>query len=253
MLTIHHVSKQTGISVRTLRYYEEIGLLLPIAKTEGGHRIYDENELKTLQQIVFLKTLGFKLKEIQTLINNSWEWEASLDHQLAFVAEEQKKLQQMKNAILGLKNASSIEGGLTESLIQKYIKLSSQERDKKQTFRQQIFAAAEMDLLQKLPNLNRNDPSSLEWIGLLGQLKQLRKESPEADSVQFIIKRMMEKTEVEYKGNDEFLEKMWTIRRSPHKSEQMGLYPLEEEFLHFIEQAFHIYESKKQASGKSQP
>jgi len=253
LLTIHHVSKQTGISVRTLRYYEEIGLLLPIAKTEGGHRIYDENELKTLQQIVFLKTLGFKLKEIQTLINNSWEWEASLDHQLAFVAEEQKKLQQMKNAILGLKNASSIEGGLTESLIQKYIKLSSQERDKKQTFRQQIFAAAEMDLFQKLPNLNRNDPNSLEWIGLLGQLKQLRKESPEADSVQFIIKRMIEKTEVEYKGNDEFLEKMWTIRRSPHKSEQMGLYPLEEEFLHFIEQAFHIYESKKQASGKSQP
>ncbi|QSB11862.1 MerR family transcriptional regulator [Lysinibacillus fusiformis] len=253
MLTIHHVSKQTGISVRTLRYYEEIGLLLPIAKTEGGHRIYDENELKTLQQIVFLKTLGFKLKEIQTLINNSWEWEASLDHQLAFVAEEQKKLQQMKNAILGLKNASSIEGGLTESLIQKYIKLSSQERDKKQAFRQQIFAAAEMDLFQKLPNLNRNDPSSLEWIGLLGQLKQLRKESPEADSVQFIIKRMMEKTEVEYKGNDAFLEKMWTIRRSPHKSEQIGLYPLEEEFLHFIEQAFHIYESKKQASGKSQP
>ncbi|WP_393948573.1 MerR family transcriptional regulator [Lysinibacillus sp. PWR01] len=250
---MHHVSKQTGISVRTLRYYEEIGLLLPIAKTEGGHRIYDENELKTLQQIVFLKTLGFKLKEIQTLINNSWEWEASLDHQLAFVAEEQKKLQQMKNAILGLKNASSIEGGLTESLIQKYIKLSSQERDKKQAFRQQIFAAAEMDLFQKLPNLNRNDPNSLEWIGLLGQLKQLRKESPEADSVQFIIKRMMEKTEVEYKGNDEFLEKMWTIRRSPHKSEQMGLYPLEEEFLHFIEQAFHIYESKKQASGKSQP
>ncbi len=228
-------------------------MLLPIAKTEGGHRIYDENELKTLQQIVFLKTLGFKLKEIQTLINNSWEWEASLDHQLAFVAEEQKKLQQMKNAILGLKNASSIEGGLTESLIQKYIKLSSQERDKKQAFRQQIFAAAEMDLFQKLPNLNRNDPNSLEWIGLLGQLKQLRKESPEADSVQFIIKRMMEKTEVEYKGNDEFLEKMWTIRRSPHKSEQMGLYPLEEEFLHFIEQAFHIYESKKQASGKSQP
>ena len=53
MLTIHNVSKQTGISVRTLRYYEEIGLLLPIAKTEGGHRIYGENELKMLQQIVF--------------------------------------------------------------------------------------------------------------------------------------------------------------------------------------------------------
>ena len=50
-----------------------------------------------------------------------------------------------------------------------------------------------MELLRKLPNLNKNDPNSLEWIGLLGQLKRLHKESPEADSVQFIIKRMMEK------------------------------------------------------------
>jgi len=252
LLTIHNVSKQTGISVRTLRYYEEIGLLLPIAKTEGGHRIYGENELKMLQQIVFLKALGFKLKEIQTLINHSWEWEASLDHQLAFIAEEQRKLQQMKSAILGLKNASAIEGGLTEPLIQKYIKLSSQERDKKQAFRKQIFTATEIELIQKLPNLNRNDPNSLEWIGLLGQLEQLRKESPEAHSVQCIIKRMMEKAEVEYKGNDTFLEKIWAIRRSPHKSEQMGLYALEEDFLYFIERAFHIYEAKNQTLGKPQ-
>ncbi len=43
MLTIHHVSKQTDMTVRTLRYYEEIGLLLPTAKAEGGQRIYDEN------------------------------------------------------------------------------------------------------------------------------------------------------------------------------------------------------------------
>ena len=37
---------------------------------------------------------------------------------------------------------------------------------------------------------------------------------------------------------------MWTIRKSTYKSEQIGLYPLEEEFLHFIEQAFHVYETK---------
>ncbi|WP_369382203.1 MerR family transcriptional regulator [Lysinibacillus fusiformis] len=73
LLTIQRISKQTGISVRTLRYYEEIGLLLPATKTDGGHRVYSENELKILQQIVFLKTLGFKLKEIQALLNNTWE------------------------------------------------------------------------------------------------------------------------------------------------------------------------------------
>ncbi len=245
LLTIHTVSKQTGISVRTLRYYEEIGLLLPTTRTDGGHRIYGENELKTLQQIVFLKALGFKLKEIQTLLHNTWDWEASLDQQLAFLIEEQRKLQQMENAIHGLKNASAIEGGLTESLIQKFIQLSNRDQGNKQALCKQIFAAAEIELLQKLPNVNRNDPNTLEWIGLLGQLEQLSNESPEAVSVQNIIKRMMEKSQVEFEGNEEFLEKMWAIRKSPQKSEQIGLYPIEEDFLHFIEQAFHVYETKK--------
>lgn len=252
LLTIQRISKQTGISVRTLRYYEEIGLLLPATKTEGGHRVYSENELKILQQIVFLKTLGFKLKEIQALLNNTWEWEASLDQQLAFLVEEQRKLQQMESAILGLKNASSIEGGLTESLLQKFIKLSNQEHDKKQAIRQKIFVASEMDLMSKLPNVNRNDPTSLEWIGLLGQLERLRNSSPGADSVQSIIKRMMEKAEAEYKGNNEFIEKIWAIRKSPLKSEQIGLYPLEDEFMRFIEQAFKFYEENSQTLGNSQ-
>ncbi|WP_255250255.1 MerR family transcriptional regulator [Lysinibacillus fusiformis] len=252
LLTIQRISKQTGISVRTLRYYEEIGLLLPATKTDGGHRVYSENELKILQQIVFLKTLGFKLKEIQALLNNTWEWEASLDQQLAFLVEEQRKLQEMESAILGLKNATAIEGGLTESLLQKFIKVSSQEQDKKQAIRQKIFAASEMDLMSKLPNVNRNDPNSLEWIGLLGQLERLRNSSPGTDSVQSIIKRMMEKAEEEYKGNDEFLEKIWAIRKSPLKSEQIGLYPLEDEFMHFIEQAFKFHEENSKILGNSQ-
>jgi len=251
LLTIQRISKQTGISVRTLRYYEEIGLLFPATKTDGGHRVYSENELKILQQIVFLKTLGFKLKEIQALLNNTWEWEASLDQQLTFLVEEQRKLQQMESAILGLKNASAIEGGLTESLLQKFIKLSNQKHDKKIAIRQKIFAASEMDLLSKLPNVNRNDPTSLEWIGLLGQLERLRNSRPETDSVQSIIKRMMEKTEADYKGNDEFLEKIWAIRKSPLKSEQIGLYPLEDEFMCFIEQAFKFYEENSQTLGNS--
>ncbi|MFJ7983046.1 MerR family transcriptional regulator [Lysinibacillus xylanilyticus] len=253
MFVIHEVSKQTGISVRTLRYYEEIGLLFPSAKTEGGHRLYGEEELKTLQQIVFLKTLGFRLKDIQTLLNESWDWVESLDHQLAFVQEEQNKLQQMESAILGLQNALAIEGSLNESLIQKIINLSNQSNEKKQALRKQIFTVADLKLIKKLPNLNRNDPHSLEWLGLLGQLKQLRGNyAAESDPVQRIIKRMMEKAAEEYKGNESFLEKMWEIRKSSLQSEQIGLYPLEEDFIYFIEQAFTIYEIKNSQKGDLQ-
>ncbi len=251
MIAIQEISKLTGISVRTLRYYEEINLLYPSAKTEGGHRLYGEEELKRLQQIVFLKTLGFQLKEIQTLLSKTWDWTASLDHQLAFVLEEQEKLRQMEKAIVGLKNAMAFEGELNEALIQMMIKLANRENNKKQSFRRQLFAEAEMNLINNLPNLNRNDAHSLEWIGLLGQLKQLMPFDADADSVQRIIKRMVEKTAEEYPGNNLFLEKMWAIRKSPDLSEQVGLYPLEADLLSFIEQAYIIYESKQNETYKA--
>ena len=242
MIAIHEVSKLTGISVRTLRYYEEIDLLKPLDKTEGGHRLYGEEQLKKLQQILFLKSLGFKLKEIQRLLNEMLDWAASLDHQLAFVLEEQTRLKQMENTIIGLKNALSIEGQIDEALLQQMIQLSNRENEKKIIMRNQFFAEDELNLIQTLPNLNSNDPHSLEWIALLGQLKQLMPDGPNSESVQKIIKRMMEKSNEAYSNNDEFLEKVWEVRKSPSLSDQMGLYPLDEELLSFIEQAYAIYE-----------
>lgn len=244
MIAIHDISKLTGISVRTLRYYEEINLLNPLDKTEGGHRLYGEEQLKKLQQILFLKNLGFKLKEIQRFLNEEWDWAASLDHQLAFVLEEKEKLEQMENTILGLKNALSIEGQLNEALLQQIIQLSNRETEKKMAIRKQLFAEDEQNLIQTLPNLSRNDPHSLEWIALLGQLKQFMTGGPDSTAVQKIIKRMMEKSNEQYSNNDEFVEKLWEVRKSPSLSDQMGLYPLDKDFIDFLEQAYAIYEER---------
>ena len=51
MRTVKEVSKLTGISVRTLHYYDEIGLFRPTDKNEAGYRLYDDKALETLQQI----------------------------------------------------------------------------------------------------------------------------------------------------------------------------------------------------------
>ena len=124
---------------------------------------------------------------------------------------------------------------------------------KSRHFDNKYFSETDLKLIQKLPNINRNDPHSLEWISLLGQLREL-KESYDAGSapVQRIIKRMMEKAAEEYKGHESFLEKMWDIRKSSSQSEQLGLYPLAEDFLHFIDQAFTIYEAKNISKGDPQ-
>lgn len=68
MKTVGQITKLTGISARTLQYYDEIGLLKPKELTTAGYRLYDEESLEKLQQILFFKELGFHLKEIKDFI-----------------------------------------------------------------------------------------------------------------------------------------------------------------------------------------
>ena len=70
MMTVKEISKITGISVRTLHYYDEIGLLKPTDKSEAGYRLYDDKALETLQQILFFREFDIPLKEIKSLMNN---------------------------------------------------------------------------------------------------------------------------------------------------------------------------------------
>ena len=58
MKTVKEVAALTGISVRTLQYYDEIGVFKPTTLTEAGYRLYDEEALKTLQQILLFRA-GF--------------------------------------------------------------------------------------------------------------------------------------------------------------------------------------------------
>lgn len=68
MKSISQVAKLTGVSIRTLQYYDEIGLLKPSELTAAGYRMYDDDALQTLQQILFFKELGFPLKEIKEIL-----------------------------------------------------------------------------------------------------------------------------------------------------------------------------------------
>ena len=69
MKTVSQVTKLTGVSARTLQYYDEIGLLKPSELTSAGYRLYNDDALQKLQQILFFKELGFKLQEINQFIS----------------------------------------------------------------------------------------------------------------------------------------------------------------------------------------
>lgn len=69
--SIREVSELAGVSARTLRYYDEIGLLKPLEISETGYRYYGERELTLLQQILFYRERGLELKQIQKIIYQS--------------------------------------------------------------------------------------------------------------------------------------------------------------------------------------
>lgn len=67
--SILKLSKTAGVSTRTLRYYDSIGLLKPLRTNSSGYRIYGEKEVSLLQQILFYKELGFGLEDIHTILS----------------------------------------------------------------------------------------------------------------------------------------------------------------------------------------
>lgn len=76
---IGELAKRTGVTVRTLHHYDQIGLLVPTGRSEAGHRRYSAQDVARLQQIVGLKQLGFRLlEEIKGLLdtvdfNDDWK------------------------------------------------------------------------------------------------------------------------------------------------------------------------------------
>lgn len=68
--TVNKLSKLSGISVRTLHYYDEIGLLKPAYCGENNYRYYEEEQLLLLQQILFYRELGFQLNDINRIIHS---------------------------------------------------------------------------------------------------------------------------------------------------------------------------------------
>ena len=70
MRTVKELAEITGISVRTLHYYDEIGLLTPTGRSEAGYRLYDDKALEVLRQILFFREFDISLREIKSVMEN---------------------------------------------------------------------------------------------------------------------------------------------------------------------------------------
>ena len=96
MRTVNEVSKLTGVSIRTLHYYDEIGLLSPTSITEAGYRLYDDTALERLQHIMLFRELQFPLKDIKEIINGSnFDRNKALEQQIQLLTLKKEHIENL--------------------------------------------------------------------------------------------------------------------------------------------------------------
>lgn len=105
MMTVNEVSKLTGVSIRTLQYYDKIGLLKPTGYTQAGYRLYDDTALETLQQILLFRELEFPLKDIKKIIESpSFDRGRALEQQITLLTLKKEHLENLIDLARGIKS-----------------------------------------------------------------------------------------------------------------------------------------------------
>ena len=104
MMTVHEVSRFAGVSIRTLQYYDKIGLLHPAGYTDAGYRLYDDTELERLQHFFLFRELEFPLKDIRAILDRpDFARSKALEQQIELLKVKKEHLDNLINFALGIK------------------------------------------------------------------------------------------------------------------------------------------------------
>lgn len=103
-MTVNEVSKLTGVSIRALQYYDNIGLLKPSEYTQSGYRLYDDTVLERLQQILLFKELEFSLKEIKEIMSApDFDRQRALEQQIELLTLKKEHIEKLIDFARGIK------------------------------------------------------------------------------------------------------------------------------------------------------
>lgn len=229
--TTGQVSKLRNISVRTLRYYDQIGLLTPSYREDNGRRHYSEEDLFTLEKITLLKSLSLPLEDIQKVINK-----LSFRHILVahhnYLQEQLTSFQSSISNTTSIINMIDLEGTLSweqvSHLVHNVQPISKQWVD--------YFNDDEIEFLQSaLPNLSSNNETTQQYISLLRRIERCIQQSipPESDEGYHIACELINLSHETFNGDEKLMEKFWEVRKLP--ALESGLYPVSAEVLNFVE------------------
>ncbi|PIC75908.1 MerR family transcriptional regulator [Sporosarcina sp. P19] len=180
-MKVKEVADLVGISVRTLHHYDEIGLLIPEETTDAGYRIYSDENLETLQQILFFRELGFPLKKIKEIIDSpSFDQQEALEMQHRMLLKEKNRLEQMIGTIE--KTIQHLKGEIHMSNKEKFTGFDFSHNPYEQEAREKWGDKAVDEANEKAKNMTAFDQEKFNEV--FRSLAAIRHLSPDSKEVQ---------------------------------------------------------------------
>ncbi|HEK9100623.1 MerR family transcriptional regulator [Bacillus pfraonensis] len=242
--SIGEFSKQTGTSVRTLHYYDEIGLLTPEKHPSSGHRIYKKTDILTLQKIVSLKLLGYSLDEICVMVNRksfNGSLKETLQSQKKAFEEKKRHIETSLKAIHRTITLLEDEGQIDSDILMTLIRNIQKENE------QRLWLEEYMDkeVVDRLYDKSEEEMVALdkEFIELSKEVKRLFGKPAHDLEVQKLVDQHMKAT-LAYVG-EEALYSFGTLENMEEQYEQMIPSPYTAEEEDWLNRAMEYYMMQK--------
>ncbi|MBY7141874.1 MerR family transcriptional regulator [Virgibacillus sp. NKC19-3] len=243
MYSIGQLSKKTGVTVRTLDYYDEIGLITPSSSTEGGHRLYDDDDVLRLEQILALKYIGFSLQQVQEVLEQSTaSWEQSLEQQLKMIQQQQKHLKELERAVQGVLYSIRFEEEVRWPVIFDMIHMFQQDTDATRRLFENYFNPDEHEAIKDVgTQMNEND--FREWQKIIHAVRANIHVDASSETAQQLARQWMDKVDAMFSGDEVLEAKMWKAIKD--HSGEITFYPMDEEVVSFIDRAVTIMHKRE--------
>ena len=186
MMTVHEVSKLTGVSIRTLQYYDTIGLLKPSDYTASGYRLYDDT---SLERLLLFKELEFPLKEIKEIIDDPhFDRNKALEQQIELLTMKKEHLENLIQfaqgiKMLGVKNMDF--SAFDTRKIDEYSKRAKEQWGK---------TAAYKEFEEKSYNWTEHDHEIMmnDIMNIFAEFGQMKTKDPTDEVVQLQVKKLQD-------------------------------------------------------------
>lgn len=247
MYSIGKLAKMSHISIRTLHYYDEIGLLLPTHKNDAGHRFYSDKDISKLHYILMLKDLGFPLETIlQFLSDREFDIQSVLSMRKKMILAEKESLREMEKSIDTLLTIVETETNTDWETLFKTFSTFPADKSLVKVLWEKYFTEEEQQILNRFSSPEEDREGEKTWLSLAQEVRQNLHKGPDSTEARSLAKRWMALVDEMYQGNAELAQKVWDMNkeREPH----MRFFMFDQEIITFIDQAIRHYFDDQEAN-----